>query len=205
MQSSSGLLRGSLFLAVLLVSFALVYTRGSSPTGPITRELVPVYGVVPDFTLMEASENSLTRADLEGTLWVASFLFTSCSGTCPAMASRNRILQATLPPEVKLISFSVDPDRDTPEVLRAWGERYERDPQRWLLLTGDFLGIRKLMIEGFHLEGDDPFNHSNGFALVDGRGFLRGYYDSLKEDEMSRLIRDTHLLLSEAKLLPTAR
>jgi protein SCO1/2 len=204
MSTSSYLFKMSLFFSILIITFSAILTRGGRQDGPLVVELIPTFGVVPDFTLMEAGGNSVTRTNLEGTVWVASFLFTSCSGTCPTMAVRNRILQSTLPPEVKLISISVDPDRDTPEVLQKWGQQYERDPEKWLLLTGDFLHIRKLMIEGFHLQGDDPFNHSNGFALVDGRGFLRGYYDSLMEEEMSRLVRDTSLVLAEAKLLPTS-
>jgi protein SCO1/2 len=168
-------------------------------------QLIPTYGVVPDFHLIEASHKQLSRASLQGQVWVASFLFTSCAGTCPAMANRNRLLQSVMPEGVKLISISVDPERDTPEVLMKWGKRYGRDPQKWLLATGDFLRIRKLMIEGFHLQGDDPFNHSNGFALVDGRGFLRGYYDSLNEEDMTRLIRDSALVLKEAELLPVQK
>lgn len=198
---NSPLVRMTFFLAVSLIVAAGIHSRLQAPESHPTRELVPTFGVVPDFTLMEAGGNSLTRDGLRGQIWVASFLFTSCAATCPAMAARNRILQTTLPPEVKLVSISVDPDRDTPEVLYEWGKRYERDPSRWLLATGDFLHIRKLMIEGFHLQGDDPFNHSNGFALVDGQGFLRGYYDSLVEEDMARLVRDTSLVLAEAAFL----
>jgi len=177
--------------------FSGVLAPAREPAEPLTLELVPSYGRLPEFSLVEASGRYLTRAKLEGTTWVASFIFTTCAGTCPAIANRCRMLQALLPEGVKLVSITVDPDRDTEEVLAKWGEKYGRDPEKWYLATGDFLGIRKLIIEGFGLEGDDPANHSNGMVLVDSRGVMRGYYDSLKEEDMTKLVRDVNLVLGE--------
>lgn len=190
------------FLVVFSAAVTLLHdTRwrfAPEPTEPLVIEtLVPSYGPLKEFSLVEASGRYLTLAKMQGKVWVASFIFTSCAGTCPMIAGRNRVLQDVIPEGVQLMSISVDPDRDTPEVLAKWGEKFGRDPAKWLLATGDFLGIRKLMIENFHLEGADPANHSNGFALVDARGMLRGFYDSLREEDMTRLVRDVNLVVHE--------
>lgn len=164
---------------------------------PIIVTHVPNYGSVPDFTLLDQDENRITKADLAGKLWVASFIFTSCAGTCPVMAGRCQQLQASLPDDTLLVSFSVDPARDTPAVLREWGAKFGRDPAKWSLVTGDFPQIFQLMRKGFELETENPLMHSSGFVLVDRYGNRRGYYEALEKDEMPRLIRDINLVLAE--------
>ncbi|MCH7812911.1 MAG: SCO family protein, partial [Planctomycetes bacterium] len=94
-------------------------------------------------------------------------------------------------PDVRLVSFSVDPERDTPRVLRRYAERYGADPERWLFLTGDEALIRAVAVEGFKLGSmDDLILHSAKFALVDRTGAIRGYYDSGDADVVSRLAAD---------------
>lgn len=184
--------------------------KSTSPLEPGTVEvdengnpvihLVPRYGEIPAFSLLEAEGREVSREDLKGKVWVASFLFTHCASTCPAMADRNRILQGTLPEGALLVSVSVDPTRDTPEVLAEWGKLHQRDPERWWLLTGEWEKISELATKGFYLGGDEPLLHSTRFALVDQVGALRGYYDSREEPQMAKLVRDVNLVLAEDSL-----
>ena len=162
---------------------------------------LPVFNTVPDFTLIERSLREVSRQDLAGEVWIADFIFTHCAGTCPLMTAKMRKLQDTLPAEIQLVSFSVDPVQDTPEVLKEYAQRYGADPKRWLFLTGNKDAIYKLSIEGFKLGLDDsgsaaePITHSTRFALVDRQGRIRGYYGMNDETALVRLAKDVKALL----------
>jgi len=180
----------------LLILFALFLTGCSSPRP------VPTYSAVPDFSMTERSNRQITRKDLDGKVWVADFIFTHCGGTCPAMSSNMEKLQKRLPKEVVLVSFSVDPTNDTPEVLTEYAKRYNADPERWLFLTGDPAGLQKLSIDGFKLALDtssgtqaEPITHSSRFALVDRQGNIRGYYGMEDADTLDRIVTDVKTLL----------
>ena len=158
---------------------------------------VPVYSTVPDFTLTERSDRTITRKDLAGKIWVADFIFTHCAGICPTMSANMEKLQARLPKDVRLVSFSVDPQNDTPAVLTEYARRYNADPERWLFLTGDPQVMQKLSIEGFKLAMDptsgteiEPITHSSRFALVDREGRIRGYYGMEDADSLDRIVAD---------------
>jgi protein SCO1 len=167
-----------------------------------TKQEPPVFNTVPDFTLIERSARAVNRQELVGKVWVADFIFTHCAGTCPLMTSKMRKLQDTLPAEIQLVSFSVDPAQDTPEVLKQYAEQNGADPKRWLFLTGNKEAIYKLSLDGFKLGLDDtggsvaePITHSTRFALVDRQGRIRGYYGMDDEDAMDRLTKDVKALL----------
>jgi len=111
-------------------------------------------------------------------------------------------LQARLPQEVMLVSFSVDPTNDTPETLSDYARRYNADPERWLFLTGDHEAVQKLSIGGFKLALDstsgtevEPITHSSRFALVDRQGNIRGYYGMEEADTLDRIVADVKNLL----------
>jgi protein SCO1 len=160
------------------------------------------FSAVPDFSLTERSNRPVTRRDLDGKVWVADFIFTHCGGICPTMSSNMEKLQARLPKEVMLVSFSVDPTNDTPEILSDYAKRYNADPQRWLFLTGDPEAVQKLSIAGFKLALDstsgtevEPITHSSRFALVDRQGNIRGYYGMEEADTLDRIVADVRKLL----------
>jgi protein SCO1/2 len=166
-----------------------------------TKPNVPVYSTVPDFTLTERSNRMITRKDLDGKIWVADFIFTHCGGICPAMSANMENLQARLPKEVMLVSFTVDPQNDTPAVLTEYAKRYHADPERWLFLTGNLDAIQKLSIEGFKLGMDttfgteiEPITHSSRFVLVDREGRIRGYYGMDDADTLDRIVADASRL-----------
>jgi protein SCO1 len=163
-------------------------------------------GEVADFALTERSGETVRRADLLGKVWVAAFGFTRCSGACPQVSGTMAKLQAELAgqPDVRLVSFSVDPDHDTPEVLRGYAERFGADPQRWLFLTGPRDQMYQLIQESFHLavqqtEGEarkpgQEVTHSFKLALVDRAGHIRGYFEGRPVDEEGNPVADLERL-----------
>lgn len=162
---------------------------------------------VPQFSLINQFGKEVTQTDLLGSLWVVNYIFTSCGGTCPAMTFQMRELQRSIPSDmpVKFVSVSVDPERDTPDVLREYAEEWEADADRWLFLTGEKEEIYSLSRDGFLLgispEGGtlaEPIMHSQRFVLVDAEGSIRGYYDGFDEDEVGLLRNDIFILLNEA-------
>lgn len=162
-------------------------------------------GVVPDFALTEATGKSLRRADLRGKVWLATFVFTRCPGICPAMMEVESALQKKLPvrDDLRLVSFSVDPEFDQPSVLEKFAQKHGADRSRWLFLTGDKQQTYDLVRKGFMLGveeaapgSDEPIVHSSKMVMVDGRGRIRGYYDTLDESSMTRMLADLDVVLA---------
>ena len=175
------------------------------PTSGVDRG-IPDYGRIPDFALTESLGASVSRESLEGTAWVASFVFTRCAGTCPTTAQQVRILQESLPEGSKLVSISVDPTYDTPEVLATYAKGNGRRDDRWWLLTGDAHDIADLATKGFFLGAKGSLLHSENLALVDGRAHLRGFYDPADPVQRTGLLRDLALVMAaEARRREAAR
>jgi protein SCO1/2 len=168
----------------------------------------PRLGALPDFRLTERSGRLLSLADLRGRPWVADFIFTQCAGACPAMTARMVRLRRDLSPDVRLVSFTVDPAHDTPEVLARYAATFRAD-ESWHFLTGPQKDLYDLSVGGFKLAamevpageqaagGDGPFLHSSKFVLVDGEGVIRGYYDSTDEQAMRALVTDASALRAQ--------
>jgi protein SCO1/2 len=165
----------------------------------------PRLGALPAFRLTERSGRPLSLSDLRGRPWVADFIFTQCAGACPAMTARMARLRRDLPAGVSLVSFTVDPARDTPEALARYAAAFHAD-ESWHFLTGPQKDLYDLSVGGFKLAamevpageqaagGDGPFLHSSKFVLVDGEGVIRGYYDSTDEQAMRALVADAGAL-----------
>lgn len=161
---------------------------------------LPVLAELPEFTLTERSGNPISRDDLHGKVWVADFIFTRCPGPCPAMSRRFAELQRAFRnlDNVRLVSISVDPEHDTPEVLADYAESYGADPERWLFLTGEKEAILDLAVQGFKISaGDDPNLHGTHFVLVDRRGHIRAFYRSSDDETLAQLRRDVRRLAKE--------
>jgi protein SCO1/2 len=163
---------------------------------------------VPDFSLIERSGSKVTLADLRGKNWIADFIYTTCTDTCPLQSAEMATLQKELSgaANVKLVSFSVDPEHDTPAVLAQYAQRFHADGGRWLFLTGDKEQISNLIQAGFRLsaaplkqdtDGDTVILHSPRFVLVDKNAEIRGYYDSRDRDAIERLKKDAHTIINE--------
>jgi len=165
------------------------------------QELTRFYPL-PDFSLIDQTNRTVTLADLENKVWVADFIFTNCGGTCPMMTDKMRKLQDTVPKEIRLVSFTVDPGRDTPKALAVYAAEHGASADRWLFLTGDKQSLYELCMNGFKLPVDDsggtatePITHSTRFVLVDKRGEIRGYYSGTEEEDLKRLASDAKKLL----------
>jgi protein SCO1 len=162
---------------------------------------IPSYYPLADFSLTDQAGKTVTLHDLAGKVWVADFIFTNCGGTCPLMTEKMRKLQEALPPDTNLVSFTVDPARDTPQVLAAYAEEHRADRGRWIFLTGDKEALYDVCVKGFKLPLDteggtpaEPIAHSTRFVLVDKKGEIRGYYSGTEEQELKRLAADAKKL-----------
>jgi len=164
------------------------------------------YGAVPDFTLTERSGDNISLAQLRGKIWIADFIYTSCTDTCPLQTGMMAKLQEeyAADPVVQLVSVTVDPERDTPQALALYAAKYNADAKRWYFLTGQRDRIIRLIQDGFHLsvatlpdgaEQSGIVAHSPRFVLIDKEAHIRGYYDSRELAAFVRLKSDVETLL----------
>lgn len=155
------------------------------------------YGAVGDFSLTSQENKPVSLSDLKGHVWIANFIFTRCMGPCPVMSSHMSQLKTEFTdPALRFVSFSVDPEFDTPKVLSDYAKSYKAD-SRWLFLTGESKKVYNLILESFKLaveQNTDPnipagerINHSLHFVLVDKEGHVRGYYNGSDAHAMAQL------------------
>ena len=167
-------------------------------------------GAVPEFLLVERSGESTGLQDLRGKIWIADFIYTTCTDTCPLQTAAMAKLQEQWRdrPELRLVSFTVDPAHDTPQVLSGYADKFKADAERWLFLTGEKEQIAHLIQAGFHLsaapltEDDTQASvvlHSPRFVLIDQKAEIRGYYYSRDGEALKRLKADVAILLSGKK------
>lgn len=194
-----GIWLGLSAIVAIVVGVGLWSMRGRDATAAAP----PFISSVPAFTLVERSGRALARDDLAGQPWVADFIFTRCTGMCPALSARMAQLRRQIRAaglQARLVSFSVDPANDTPEVLREYAAHFDAGDD-WLFATGDRNALYDLISQGFRLSvadrtpgaaGDtgELITHSDRFVLVDGDGNIRGYYHGSDEDAVPRLLRD---------------
>ena len=158
---------------------------------------LPVLGQVPQFDLISQTGQPFDSRSLDGHIWIADFIYTTCDGPCPMMSHQMRGLQNSTQstPDVKLVSFSVDPAHDTPPVLAKYSRFFQADNSRWFFLTGGMPQLHELGFKSFKLNSvDGSLSHSTRFALVDGRRRIRGFYISSDDDFRTRLLHDLHQL-----------
>ena len=165
---------------------------------------VESYGTVPLFQLINQNGQPFGSAQLNGKIWIADFIFTTCPGPCPMISTRMSELQKPLEKtDVHLVSFTVDPARDTPRVLLGYAEKLQAEPGRWDFLTGAQSTIYNLSEKGFKLavsDGSEEIGrpvHSTRMILVDRHGKIRGYYDATEADAVTKVLADTSHLLRE--------
>jgi protein SCO1 len=193
-RAATGCPRGWKWSSLLLpafVSLALLLSACSR------GQPLPRLGQVPDFQLTSQTGETITRQGLAGHVWVADFMFTTCPGPCPRMSSQMHQVQLATAktPDVKLVSFTVDPAHDTPAVLAAYAKHFLADRSRWYFLTGPQTSLNNLGLVGFKLNPvDGSLDHSTRFVLVDRGVQIRGYYLSSDNDFLNRLLHDLHQL-----------
>lgn len=149
------------------------------------------------FQLTSQSGQPFDSESLEGHVWVADFIYTTCPGPCPLMSrDMSEVQRQTADtPDIKIVSFTVDPATDTPPVLAAYAKHFLADASRWYFLTGDQAKLNEIGRDGFKLNSvDGSMIHSVRFALVDRRMRIRGYYSSDEEGFLPKLLHDIRQL-----------
>jgi protein SCO1/2 len=177
--------------------------RSLSTDEASTRSATDVdLGPVGEFTLTERDGTPVSRDDLKGKVWVASFVFTCCTTQCPQISGTMAELHRELAgePDARLVTFTVDPERDTPEKLKQYAGTFGAEGKRWLFLTGKRDELYGLIERSFHLtvkqnEGAarTPGNevlHDFRLVVVDRRGHIRGYFDGRRVDGEGKPVND---------------
>jgi protein SCO1/2 len=193
----------------VLVLHNLPAGRQSAAAAPATilsaatppDEPPPIFYDVPNFTLIDQAGKPLGNAQLLGHPWVADFIYTTCATQCPLMSLKMQGFQDQLPPDVKLVSFSVDPEHDTPAVLTEYAGRYKAQPGRWIFLTGQpklvYKVIAGMKVGVIPAQGGNPIEHDVHFILIDRWGRVRGAYNSGVAAQMDKLLSDAKLVDAE--------
>ena len=200
-------------LGLLLAGIGVAFVR-QKWQGMEQRSYTPLahFNTVPPFTLTERTGRPFdSAAALKGKIWLADFFFTACPGPCLTMNGKMQELQESLlrdHADVRLVSFSIAPEADTPEVLRKYAQKFHASPDRWSFLTGDHDTIYALARKAFMLptvenegkehpadEGD--FIHSEKIALVDRQGVVRQYFDSTNPEVLQQVLTAVGDLLRE--------
>jgi protein SCO1/2 len=177
-------------LTLLLASRPAGRTPPDSPPGAL-----PGLWKVPAFSYEDQDGQTLTDRDLAGRVWISDFFFTSCTSICPTMTAAMAQLQKAIPGrDVHFVSFSVDPEHDTPGRLRQYAEMWKADLSRWHFLAtqkeklaATAAGMKTAVLPA---AGDEQIQHSVLFSLVDRRGMVRGVYDSSDPVALRRLTAD---------------
>ena len=199
-----------------LLLLALAAIRSGVPSQGQLPDTVGDFGAAPAFALTDQLERPVSSDMFRGKVLIANFIYTSCNDICPLLSVQMQRLQNRLRQEqllgshVQLLSFTVDPVRDTPLVLRNYAQRHNADPDTWRFLTGPEDTVKPLIVEGFRLgvqalppatatrSLDDngaatnteyEVMHSGRFVLIDKQGRIRAYYDG-QEVDLERVVRD---------------
>ncbi len=202
--SGSGIIWKVTLILIPVVTLGLLLWLRNVEVAALRQRTVSSYGTVPSFQLTNQNGQPFGSAQLSGKIWIADFIYTTCPGPCRMISNRMSELQKPLEKtDVHLVSFSVDPEKDTPEVLRRYAERLQAEPVRWDFLTGPKSAIYNLSHDGFKLaisDGNDAQGipvHSTRIVLVDRHSQIRGYYDATEADAVTKLVADTNHLLRE--------
>jgi protein SCO1/2 len=192
------------WIGLVGILFAIPIVRTVAAPAP---EPLPVLAEIPDFDFVDQEGQPFGTGSLRGKVWVADFIFTRCPTICPMITERMQVVQKrtkNLGPSFHMVSFSVDPEYDTPEVLRAYARGHKVNRVRWSFVTGPFDELKNHVESGMKIamgreKPDEPIpsvTHGTHFVLVDTQMKIRGFYDSSDDQKMAQLIRDIGLLLN---------
>ena len=165
---------------------------------------LPVLWPAAQFSLVDQDGKAFSSQELRGRPWVAGYVFTNCAGLCPRLTATMAQLQKQVPADVHLVSFSVDPENDKPEVLKKYAATYKADESRWHFLTGpkdkviELVGDMK-MPYGESKNPAEPILHSDKLTLIDADGNVREHYDSKDPEKLKQLAADAEALAREAR------
>ena len=183
------ILTGFLWSAMLIVVIGVIASR----LIPRHAEMKVLFHA-PQFALMDQEARPFSAADLHGKVYICDFIFTTCGSACPALSARMAQIQAQTPASVQLVSFTVNPEHDTPAALKEYASMYHADTSRWHFLTGTSNQMTETVRDmkiGFQAATDkDPILHSQKLLLIDGDNNVRGIYDGTDAQAMKDLVDD---------------
>lgn len=168
---------------------------------------LPVLGTVPEFNFIDENDKSFGSRDLNGKIYIANFMFTTCQTSCPLLLKKVQKVQHRLRGVIDraaILSFTVDPIIDTPKVLYDKAREYKANPNVWRFLTSSKEEVKKLLVDGFKVPVGEKelagnvwdVAHSNKLVLVDQKGQIRGYYDT-DDKSINHLMIDTGLVINQ--------
>jgi protein SCO1/2 len=183
-------------LPLVLVLGVAIAARSLRPRPPL-----PVLGDVPAFHLVDQRGDPYGTSAMLGHVTVVDFVFTRCTSSCPRLTARMAELQSRLTSarsDVRLVSFSVDPENDTPPVLARYADAAHADAARWTFVTGPVDDVSAAVVRGFKVSAakfatganDYDVTHGDWFVLIDAKGKLRGYYSTVEASDVDRLATD---------------
>lgn len=174
-------------------------TLAGQPQTP--AEALPVLYPAAPFALTDQDGKPFSSDRLRGRPWVCGFIFTTCGEVCPKLTSQMAGIQHKLPAGVQLVSFSVNPEYDTPAVLKGYAATWKADESRWHFLTGTpqqmFAAAAGMNMAATPAQGDQPILHDRRLLLVDAAGNVRGIYSSADDDAVARLVNDAQAVAKE--------
>ncbi len=165
------------------------------------QEPLPVIGSIPEFEFIDSEGQSVNLNKLKGKVWVADFIFTTCTMACPIMTGNMNTIHKKYKKndDLRLVSISVYPEYDTPEVLKEYASQYDANTDKWHFLTGKEATVKNIIKNGFKIgDYEDIIFHSEKFALVDKNGMIRSYYNGMKTEDMDKLKKDINRLLKQS-------
>ena len=186
------------FIIYGIVAVLLVITYFTKE--PNSNSGLPVIGTIPEFNFTDSQGNEISRLDLDGKVWVADFIFTTCTMACPVLTGNMNLIHKAFKnnDNIRIVSISVYPEYDTPQVLSDYASQYDANTNRWHFLTGPEENVQDVIKNGFKMgDYEDIIFHSEKFALVDQKNRLRGYYNGMQPDDVTRLKKDMEKLLKE--------
>lgn len=187
-------------LAGVSIARAVVASRRLPPP-------IPVLATVPGFSLVGEDGRPFGAARLRGRVWIANFIYTRCPTICPAFTRKMFDIQhraRNLGDAFHLVSFTADPDYDTPERLAAYARQHRASPRMWTFVTGRIDDVKKTVVEGLRVSmgregsGGDfaSIFHGTHFVVVDARMRVRAYVDSSRADAVDRVLHTAGLLIN---------
>ena len=186
--------------ALLIAGSASLFHRSERKTSDVSASI----GSVPDFNFTTQEGKPLTKTDLLGKVWLVDFMFTRCSGPCPMMSSRMAEISRELAKavDVRLVSVSIDPEHDTPEILSEYAARLQADPKRWIFLTGPKKEIEQFttkgMLQALATDSSGVPTHSTRFLVIDRDWQIRKTRSLDEPEIVQKLLIDIGSLLRES-------
>lgn len=187
--------RLKIYIGIAIFLIITFFVKDSQPS-----QQLPKIGSIPQFEFIDSNGNTVTLDNLKGKVWVADFIFTTCTMACPMMTGNMNLVHKKFKKndDVRLVSISVYPEYDTPDVLKEYASQYDADTEKWLFLTGDESSVKNIIKDGFKIgDFEEIIFHSEKFALVDKNGTIRAYYNGMKSEDMKQLKKDINALLKQ--------